>query len=97
MLSYYVSQPTRDGALSNIIVLGGWTSCHPERTKSLQHFGITRPIADAVDHPNVYFAYHDIDDVAAYASQELGCSVIAVATGSNARCPYQLVTAENAE
>ena len=96
MLSFYVADPVRDEALSNVISLGGWTSAHPDRTKSLQRFGITRPIVDAVDHPNVYFDHHNIDEIAAYASQELGCTVVAVATGDNARCPYQLVRAENA-
>ena len=67
---------------------------HPNRTAVLEKYGITRPIVDSVDNPNAYFDHHNIEDIVAYASQELGCEVIAVATGQNAYCPYQLVRAE---
>ncbi|MBR5251441.1 MAG: hypothetical protein IKV52_01295 [Oscillospiraceae bacterium] len=87
-----VSAPRTDGFYSNIVAYGGWLSRAPHRDKALESYGLERPLVDAVDNPNVFLDYHNIDHVERYVEQELGIDVQVVKTGSNDFAPYQLVT-----
>ena len=87
-----VMNPRTDGFYSNIVAYGGWLSRAPHRNRALAEYGLERPLVDAVDNPNVYLDYHNIDKSARYARQELGCDVYVVKTGENDFAPYQLVT-----
>ena len=92
---YDVWNPREEGFFSNMVAFGGWLSNAPHRNEALRNYGITRPIVDAVDNPNVYIDYHYIENTEKYASQETGKNVIAVSVGGNAFAPYQLVTENN--
>ena len=86
--------PHTDNFYSNIVAYGGWLSRAPHRDRALASYGLTRPLVDAVDNPNVYLDYHNITYVEQYVEQELGVDVQVVKTGSNDFAPYQLVTAQ---
>ena len=87
-----VMHPRTDGFYSNIVAYGGWLSRAPHRDRALKEYGLSRPLVDAVDNPNVYLDYHRINNVVQYVQQELGVPVYAVKTGDNAFAPYQLTT-----
>ena len=87
-----VAHPRTEGFYSNIVAFGGWLSRAPHRDAALAAYGLERPLVDAVDRPDVYLDYHNISNVVAYVSQELGCEVYAVKNGTNAFTPYQLTT-----
>lgn len=87
-----VMHPRTDSFYSNIVAYGGWLSRAPHRDKALADYGLSRPLVDAVDKPNVFLDYHNIRYVEMYVEQELGREVYVVETGTNAFAPYQLVT-----
>ena len=87
-----VAHPHTDNFYSNIVAYGGWLSRAPHRDGALAAYGLERPLVDAVDNPNVYLDYHNINNVVSYTSQELGIQVYAVKNGTNAFAPYQLTT-----
>ena len=85
-----VTNPRPENFYSNVVHYGGWLSGAPTCKEAMAQYGVTRPIVDAVDNPNVYLGYHGIDYAVAYASEQLGCPVEAVDCGPNAFAPYQL-------
>ena len=85
-----VAHPRPENFYSNVVHYGGWLSGAPTCKEAMAHYGVTRPIVDAVDNPAVYLGYHGIEHAAAYASEQLGCPVEAVNCGPNAFAPYQL-------
>ena len=87
-----VWNPHTDKFYSNIVAFGGWLSQAPHRNEALAKYKVTRPIVDAVDNPNVYIDYHNIDVVQQYAQKELETEVFVIETGENRFTPYQLVT-----
>lgn len=89
---YDVINPRGKDFFSNIVAYGGWMSRAPHRDKALADYGLTRPLVDAVDNPNVYLDYHCINEAVEYVKGQLGVEVYAVITGENAYAPYQLVT-----
>ena len=89
---YDVINPRGKDFFSNIVAYGGWLSRAPHRDKALADYGLTRPLVDAVDNPNVYLDYHCINEAVEYVKGQLGVEVYAVITGENAYAPYQLVT-----
>ena len=89
---YDVMNPRGKDFFSNIVAYGGWLSRAPHRDKALADYGLTRPLVDAVDNPNVYLDYHCINEAVEYVKGQLGVEVYAVITGENAYAPYQLVT-----
>lgn len=89
---YDVMNPRGKDFFSNIVAYGGWLSRAPHRDKALADYGLTRPLVDAVDNPNVYLDYHCINEAVEYVKGQLGVEVYAVITGENPYAPYQLVT-----
>ena len=89
---YDVINPREKDFFSNIVAYGGWLSRAPHRDKALADYGLTRPLVDAVDNPNVYLDYHCINEAVEYVKGQLGVEVYAVIAGENAYAPYQLVT-----
>lgn len=89
---YDVINPRGKDFFSNIVAYGGWLSRAPHRDKALADYGLTRPLVDAVDNPNVYLDYHCINEAVEYVKGQLGVEVYAVITGENPYAPYQLVT-----
>ena len=89
---YDVWNPRADDYFSNIVALGGWLSRTPYRDDVLNKYGVTRPMVDCVDNPNVYLTEAGIHIIAEYASQQLGTPVYRVKTGDYEIAPYQLVT-----
>lgn len=85
-------RPREKDFFSNIVVYGGWLSHAPHREQALAAYGLRCPLTDGVDQPQVFFGYAQVEDVARYASEHLGQTVVAVATGPNPNANYQLVT-----
>ncbi len=84
--------PRTDNFYSNIVTFGGWISSAPHRKQALSDYGLVRPIVDGVDKPNVYYDYHNIENVRRYAQQEIGVPVYAISDGDIAYAPYRLTT-----
>lgn len=89
-----VWHPRPAGFYSNIVFYGGWLSHAPFQEKTLAAYGVTDPIAGAVDNDAVFVDREDIENTAAFASERVGRQVEAVYSGENEIAPYQLRTAE---
>lgn len=84
-----VWNPRPEDFYSNIVAYGGWLSHAPHREAALAAYGLTDPLTDAVDRPNVYLSYHGVQTAVTYAAEHLGVAVEAVSCGENAFAPYQ--------
>ncbi len=92
LAGYDILHPRKDNFFSNIVACGGWLSQSPHRNKVLASYNAQRPIVDGVDNPNVYFSAGNIENMAEYASDQLGCKVYIIKTGNISFAPYQLTT-----